>query len=103
MQPQAGILQCVLYVTYCIIHNSRLYIALQEQSLVDIAMPGQYMNGEEPSQEGIVFLEGISANVHVSKHYTTLDCGYCRAHIKDLHVLALHNNHIRLSSTVKVK
>ena len=41
-------------------------MALQEQSLVDIAMPGQYMNGEEPSQEGIVFLEGISANVHVS-------------------------------------
>ena len=41
-------------------------VAVQEQSLVDIAMPGQYMNGEEPSQDGIVFLEGISANVHVS-------------------------------------
>lgn len=41
-------------------------VAVQEQSLVDIAMPGQYMHGEEPSQEGIVFLEGISANVHVS-------------------------------------
>ena len=32
---------------------------------MDIEMPGQYMNGEEPSPDGIVFLEGISANVHV--------------------------------------
>ncbi len=38
----------------------------QEQSLVDIEMPGQYMNGDEPSPDGIVFLEGISSNVHVS-------------------------------------
>lgn len=48
-------------------------VAVQEQSLVDIAMPGQYMNGEEPSQEGIVFLEGISANVHVSDLMFTLE------------------------------
>lgn len=41
-------------------------MGLQEQSLVDIEMPGQYMNGDEPSPDGIVFLEGISANVHVS-------------------------------------
>ena len=33
---------------------------------MDIEMPGQYMNGEEPSPDGVVFLEGISANVHVS-------------------------------------
>ena len=40
-------------------------MVLQEQSLVDIEMPGQYMNGDEPSPDGIVFLEGISSNVHV--------------------------------------
>ncbi len=43
-----------------------LAVVLQEQSLVDIEMPGQYMNGDEPSPDGIVFLEGISSNVHVS-------------------------------------
>lgn len=32
---------------------------------MDIEMPGQYMNGDEPSPDGIVFLEGISSNVHV--------------------------------------
>ncbi len=44
----------------------KLAVVLQEQSLVDIEMPGQYMNGDEPSPDGIVFLEGISSNVHVS-------------------------------------
>lgn len=39
---------------------------VQEQSLVDIEMPGQYMNGDEPAPDSIVFLEGISSNVHVS-------------------------------------
>lgn len=43
-----------------------LAVVSQEQSLVDIEMPGQYMNGDEPSPDGIVFLEGISSNVHVS-------------------------------------
>ena len=43
-----------------------LAVMSQEQSLVDIEMPGQYMNGDEPSPDGIVFLEGISSNVHVS-------------------------------------
>jgi len=41
-------------------------VVSQEQSLIDIEMPGQYMNGDEPSPDGIVFLEGISSNVHVS-------------------------------------
>lgn len=39
---------------------------VQEQSLVDIEMPGQYMNGDEPAPDSIVFLESISSNVHVS-------------------------------------
>lgn len=56
---------CMTNHTTNLLYDSSL-MAVQEQSLVDIAMPGQYMNGEEPSQEGIVFLEGISANVHVS-------------------------------------
>jgi len=43
-----------------------LAVVSQEQSLIDIEMPGQYMNGDEPSPDGIVFLEGISSNVHVS-------------------------------------
>jgi len=43
-----------------------LAVVLQEQSLVDIEMPGQYMNGDEPSPDGIVFMEGISSNVHVN-------------------------------------
>ncbi|KAL0051806.1 hypothetical protein WJX82_002492 [Trebouxia sp. C0006] len=42
---------------------------LHEQSLVDIEMPGQYMNGDEPSPDGIVFLEGISSNVHVVRRH----------------------------------
>lgn len=55
-----------LWLTRSILCITAQLVAVQEQSLVDIAMPGQYMNGEEPSQDGIVFLEGISANVHVS-------------------------------------
>lgn len=33
---------------------------------MDIEMPGQYMSGEEPAPDSIVFLESISSNVHVS-------------------------------------
>ena len=58
-----------------------LVALLQEQSLVDIEMPGQYMNGDEPSPDGIVFLEGISSNVHVS----------CRI---SLHVFCASNNDV---------
>ena len=47
-------------------------------------MPGQYMNGEEPSQDGIVFLEGISSNVHVSPFFSHL-----HGHMKRLNLLWL--------------
>ena len=53
--------------------SEMLAVVLQEQSLVDIEMPGQYMNGDEPSPDGIVFLEGISSNVHVSSLAQPLD------------------------------
>lgn len=76
LQCQSHLLDDRPYQTFCMTNHltnvpmtplyDNLLTAVQEQSLVDIAMPGQYMNGEEPSQEGIVFLEGISANVHVS-------------------------------------
>ena len=64
----AACVDCSVMCTTVSCHQTALILGvllLQEQSLVDIEMPGQYMNGNEPSPDGIVFLEGISSNVHV--------------------------------------
>ena len=58
--------------THCEQCNQSVHV-LQEQSLVDIEMPGQYMNGDEPAPDSIVFLESISSNVHVSHRSTAFN------------------------------
>lgn len=44
---------------------------LQEACLQDIEMPGQYQCGEEPSPDGVVYMERISGDVTIVRRHGT--------------------------------
>lgn len=46
-------------------------LCLQEQSLVDIEMPGQHVSGDEPVPDSTVYVERISSSVVVVRRHSS--------------------------------